>query len=106
MEVIHASLQIDRNFGVRQVLPSYRPVDWLPRSFAAETLYPKTSYATWLLEHMLRWGHLDASVDLEAIAARAMVDRYFVEAAPHAVPATGTVTTVNDDHTKELEYVR
>lgn len=99
--VIQASLQIDRSFGVvRSALPSFRPADWLPRSFAFDTLFPKPQYATWLLERMLRWGHIDAATNIEAVAAQAMVGRYFTEA------ARGLGLDDTEQQSKELEHAR
>jgi two-component system, oxyanion-binding sensor len=73
-KVIRASLLMDRRFNLKPSLSHFRSPDWHMRSFAPSATEPRVEHATWLLEQMHRWGHIDSAAPIQALAASSIVD--------------------------------
>lgn len=63
-DILRASLQLDRSFGLNPRFTSVRPLDWKMRSFALEATFPSRNHVAWLLEQMVRWGHAPSDVPI------------------------------------------
>lgn len=80
-DVIEASLAADRSFALNPKYRSSRPEEWQVRSFAAEYTFPSRTHCVWMMEQMVRWGHLSQDTDTLAIAARCTDSTAWREAA-------------------------
>ncbi len=67
-EAIAASLSLDRQFNLRPSISHFRKPDWHMRSFSPASLFPNVGAGHWLIEQMIRWGHVSPEVDPLAIS--------------------------------------
>ncbi len=63
VEAIAASLSLDRQFNLRPSIQHFRKPDWHMRSFSPASLFPNVGGGAWLVEQMIRWGHVASDVD-------------------------------------------
>ena len=81
VDVLEASLTSDRSFAMNPKYRGSRPEDWQVRSFAAEHTFPSRTHCVWMMDQMVRWGHLSQDVDTLAIAAACIDSAPWREAA-------------------------
>jgi two-component system, oxyanion-binding sensor len=81
VDVLTASLSLDRHFNLRSTLQHFRRDGWHMRSFAAGALFPNLGFCHWLIEQMVRWSHVDPLVDVPLIATACTHTDSFREAA-------------------------
>jgi nitrate/nitrite transport system substrate-binding protein len=89
-DVLEASLSADRSFAVNPKYRAARPQEWQVRSFAPAHTFPSGTHAAWMMEQMIRWGHLPQDVDVMGVARRCIETSAWREAAAEmglAVPA-------------------
>jgi ABC-type nitrate/sulfonate/bicarbonate transport system substrate-binding protein len=89
-DILEASLAADRSFAVNAKYRSSRTEDWQVRSFAAEHTFPSATHCVWMMEQMVRWGHLSQDIDALAVAAQCTDTTAWREAAASlgfAIPA-------------------
>ena len=70
-EVLLQSLSLGRDMGENRLQKKNRPRGWVARSFSPEMgggTFPNKMHAVWLLQEMIRWGHLHAEADVRHIA--------------------------------------
>jgi hypothetical protein len=89
-EIVAASLGITRDFGASRQQRSARPEAWAVRSFAPEVsgvTFPNKMHAVWMLNEMVRWGHLHPEANVRVIAERCCDTRaYRLAAAALDIP--------------------
>lgn len=78
-EVLLASLLLDRTFGTKTTVPGFRSQDWEMRSF--KETFPSVTHGAWLVNQMIRWGHLPADVDPWVSASACVTTQPYREAA-------------------------
>jgi len=69
-ELIEQSLSIGNNFGSSRHQKNVRPDNWSLRSFSTEQTFPNKMHFAWMLQQMIRWGHLSNEADVQGIAER------------------------------------
>jgi len=79
--VIEQSLAIDRQFGTSRLQRSSRLDGWQMKSFAPENTFPNKMHTVWMMQQMVRWGHLHVDADLESIAERCSTPGAYRQAA-------------------------
>ncbi|HSI33555.1 MAG TPA: CmpA/NrtA family ABC transporter substrate-binding protein [Tepidisphaeraceae bacterium] len=80
-DVVRECLTVDRTFGVGPRFAWMRPADWAMRSFAPAATFPSRTHVGWLLEQMIRWGHVAPDVDVAEVADRCTDSAAYREAA-------------------------
>ncbi len=80
-EAIAASLSLDRQFNLRPSIQHFRKPDWHMRSFSPASLFPNVGAGVWLLEQMIRWGHVASDVDPMAVSVASTHTASYREAA-------------------------
>jgi nitrate/nitrite transport system substrate-binding protein len=68
-DVLEASLAADRTFALNPRYRSVRSSEWQVRSFAIEHTFPSRTHCVWMMEQMVRWGHLPQDIDTIEIAS-------------------------------------
>lgn len=81
VDVLEASLAADRSFALNPKYRSSRGEEWQVRSFAVEHTFPSRTHCVWMMEQMVRWGHLSQDTDTLAVAARCTDSTAWREAA-------------------------
>lgn len=70
-ELILQSLSLGADMGENRFQKRVRPHGWVPRSFSPEMTggtFPNKMHAVWLMQEMIRWGHLHPEADIRHIA--------------------------------------
>ena len=80
-DVLEASLAADRSFALNPKYRAARAEDWQVRSFAAKHTFPSGTHAVWMMEQMVRWGHLSQDIDTLSVAAQCVDSAAWREAA-------------------------
>lgn len=66
-DLIRQSLTAGREFGTHKQQRS-RAANWSLRSFSPAAAFPSKTHALWMLQQMVRWGHLHPEADVLSIA--------------------------------------
>ena len=90
-DIIEASLAADRSFAVSHRYKVVRPDDWQIRSFSTAYTFPSATHPAWMMEQMIRWGHLAQDTDLLQVAQRC------VETGPYRAAAASIGIECPDD---------
>jgi nitrate/nitrite transport system substrate-binding protein len=68
VDLIRQSLAAGRDLGTNKQQRT-RAVNWSLRSFSPAATFPSKTHAAWMLQQMVRWGHLHPEADVQGIAS-------------------------------------